>query len=178
MKRTARIHPLFILIFILLITSCEPISIKDYQMEPYSGAFTWTAITKKAAWSNRYDHAAVVFKGKMWIFGGYDSSRMKGDTYLEDIWNSTNGKDWTLVTDSAPWKGRRGQTVTLFNDGTGDFCLKLATLKVYPLHGLVLFTLASESSTMLQSSTIWKSYMPRQMKSAPLLNPYGIPSLG
>ena len=120
MKKNQRIYPIIFLTVILLITSCEPISIKDYQMAPYSGAFTWTEVTKQAAWSNRYDHAAVVFKGKMWIFGGYDSGRMKGDTYLEDIWNSANGKDWTLVTDSAPWKGRRGHTVTVFNDGTGD----------------------------------------------------------
>jgi hypothetical protein len=119
-KKNEGIRTLIFLTGILLISSCEPISIKDYQMEPYSGAFTWTEVTKKAAWSNRYDHAAVVFKGKMWIFGGYDSGRMKGDTYLEDIWNSTNGKDWTLVTDSAPWKGRRGHTVTVFDDGTGE----------------------------------------------------------
>ncbi len=32
------------------------------------------------------------------------------------------------------------------------------------------FTLASTLAKMLTSSTIWKSYMPTQMKSAPLLN--------
>jgi len=120
MKATKRIHPLIFLTVFVLLGSCEPISISDYKMEPYSGTFTWVEVTKKAAWSNRYDHAAVAFNGKMWIFGGYDSGRMKGDTYLEDVWNSVNGKDWTLVTDSTPWKGRRGHTVTVFNDGTGD----------------------------------------------------------
>jgi hypothetical protein len=120
MKKTERMRPLIILAAILLLGSCEPMSIKDYQMEPYSGAFTWEQVTRKAAWSNRLDHAAVAFDGKMWIFGGYDSGRSRGDTYLEDIWNSANGKDWTLVTDSAPWHGRRGHTVTVFNDGTGE----------------------------------------------------------
>jgi hypothetical protein len=120
MKKMNRIHPLLFLITIFLLNSCQPISYKDYQMAPYTGAFTWQEVTKKAAWSNRLDHAAVAFDGKLWIFGGYDSGRTKGDTYLEDVWNSTNGKDWTLVTDSAPWKGRRGHTVTVFNDGTGD----------------------------------------------------------
>ncbi len=95
-------------------------SIREYKMEPYTGAFTWVEVTKKAAWSNRYDHAAVAFGGKMWIFGGYDSGRSRGDTYLEDVWNSENGSDWLLVTDSAPWKGRRGHTVTVFNDGNGE----------------------------------------------------------
>jgi hypothetical protein len=120
MKKMNLIYPLFFLITIFLLNSCDPISYKDYQMAPYTGAFTWEEVTKKAAWSNRYDHAAVAFDGKLWIFGGYDSGRTKGDTYLEDVWNSTNGKDWTLVTDSAQWKGRRGHTVTVFNDGTGD----------------------------------------------------------
>lgn len=120
MKKNERIHPLFILTVIILLGSCEPMSIKDYQMEPYSGAFTWEEITKKSAWSNRLDHAAVAFDGKLWILGGYDSGRMKGDTYLEDVWSSVNGKDWILETDSAPWKGRRGHTVTVFDDGTRE----------------------------------------------------------
>jgi hypothetical protein len=112
----------FILIFPLaiLLGSCEPISYKDYRMEPYTGAFTWKEVTKKAAWSNRYDHAAVAFDGKLWVIGGYDSGRTLGDSYLEDVWNSTDGERWSLVTASAPWKGRRGHSVTVFDDGTGE----------------------------------------------------------
>jgi len=111
-----------VLIFasILCITSCEPISYNEWGMKPYKGAFTWTEVTRKAQWSNRFDHAAVAFKGKLWIFGGYDSGRTRGDTYLEDIWNSVDGVDWSLVTDSAPWKGRQGHTVTVFDDGSGE----------------------------------------------------------
>ncbi len=56
----------------------------------------------------------------MWIFGGYDQGRMKGDTYLEDIWLSVDGEQWDLETDSASWKGRRGHTVNVFDDGTGE----------------------------------------------------------
>jgi hypothetical protein len=119
-KKMKRIHSLFFFITIFLLNSCEPISYTEYEMESYTGAFSWEEVTKEAAWSNRYDHAAVAFDGKLWILGGYDSGRIKGDTYLEDVWNSTNGKDWNLVTDSAPWKGRRGHTVTVFNDGTGE----------------------------------------------------------
>jgi hypothetical protein len=115
-----RKHPFILLGAALLLASCDPMSIREYQMEPYTGAFTWEQVTKKAAWSNRYDHAAVAFKGKIWIFGGYNSGRLQGDTYLEDVWNSSDGKEWTLVTDSAPWKGRRGHTVTVFDDGNGE----------------------------------------------------------
>ncbi len=109
-----------IVALVILLGSCDPISYKDYRMEPYTGAFTWEEVNKKADWSNRYDHAAVVFEGKMWIFGGYDPGRLSGDSYLEDVWNSSDGKDWSLVTGDAPWKGRRGHTVTVFDDGTGE----------------------------------------------------------
>jgi hypothetical protein len=112
--------PRVILAAAILLASCEPISFREYEMEPYSGAFTWERVTAKAAWSNRYDHAAIAFKGKIWIFGGYDSGRIRGDTYLEDVWNSPDGANWSLATDSAPWHGRRGHTVTLFDDGTGE----------------------------------------------------------
>jgi len=120
MKSKKRLNLLIFLGAALILSSCEPISFKEYGMEPYSGAFIWEKVTAKAAWSNRYDHAAVAFQGKLWIFGGYDSGRMRGDTYLEDVWSSSDGKDWTQVTDSAPWHGRRGHTVTVFDDGTGD----------------------------------------------------------
>ncbi len=112
----------FFLFFVtmLLLNSCDPMSYSEWGMEPYTGALTWKLVTKKAQWSNRYDHAATAFQGKLWIFGGYDSGRTKGDTYLEDVWSSSDGKEWSLVTDSAPWKGRQGHTVTVFNDGSGD----------------------------------------------------------
>ena len=103
-----------------LLGACDPMSYREYRMEPYTGALAWEEVTRKADWSNRQDHAAVVFDGKMWIFGGYDPGRLSGDSYMEDVWNSSNGKDWTLVTEDAPWKGRRGHTVTLFDDGSGE----------------------------------------------------------
>ncbi|MFO7669657.1 MAG: hypothetical protein R6W31_08375 [Bacteroidales bacterium] len=115
-----RISSLLLIATVLFLTSCDPMSYSEWGMEPYTGAFTWKEVTKKAQWSNRSDHAAVAFQGKLWIFGGYDGGRTRGDTYLEDIWNSADGKDWSLVTESAPWKGRQGHTVTVFNDGNGD----------------------------------------------------------
>jgi hypothetical protein len=130
----------------LWICSCEPISYKEYRMEPYTGAFTWELVTKKAEWSNRYDLAAVAFQGKLWIFGGYDSGRTRGDTYLEDIWSSADGKSWTLVTEKAPWKGRRGHTVTVFDDGTGE--------ALYLIGG---FEVDEETGYRQYTNDVWKS---------------------
>jgi len=113
------LFPLLVIPLILL-SGCETISFEEYEIPPYDGAFTWTKITDHAQWSNRQDFPAVAYENKIWIFGGYYAGEMKGDTYHEDVWNSSDGKTWEQVQDSAPWQGRRGHTVTVFDDGTGE----------------------------------------------------------
>ena len=44
-------------------------------------------------WEGRHTAGYAVFKDKMWIVGG---DPLQGH-YQSDIWNSENGKDWTLV---------------------------------------------------------------------------------
>lgn len=115
-----RITTFLLIILPAFLASCEFISFEEYEIPPYDGDFTWTKVTGDAQWSNRLDHAAVAYKNKLWVFGGYNPGQMKGDTYYEDVWSSTNGKNWDLVQSNAPWKGRRGHTVTVFDDGTGE----------------------------------------------------------
>jgi leucine-zipper-like transcriptional regulator 1 len=54
----------------------------------------------------------VSFKGKIWLIGGYQ----QGIGTKGDIWSTTNGKDWKLVTDSASFGAREGHTVAVFQD--------------------------------------------------------------
>jgi hypothetical protein len=110
-----------LLLALTLITSgCEFISFEEYEIPPYDGEFSWTRVTENAQWTNRQDFAAVAYKNKLWMFGGYNAGERKGDPYYEDVWSSADGQSWELVQDSAPWKGRRGHTVTVFDDGTGE----------------------------------------------------------
>ena len=111
-----------IIMFVLTVflAGCEFISFEEYEIPPYDGDFTWTQVTDNAQWSNRMDFPAVAYKDKLWVFGGYFSGVTKGDPYHEDVWSSADGKTWEQVQDSAPWMGRRGHTVTVFDDGTGE----------------------------------------------------------
>jgi hypothetical protein len=75
---------------------------------------SWSLVTSHAGWSPRGQIIGnVVFDGKMWVIGGgtYDVR-----TYLNDIWNSSDGVNWTKVAASAPWQGRQFQNVAVFDN--------------------------------------------------------------
>eukprot|EP01052_Picozoa_sp_SAG31_P029798 SAG31_NODE_2996_length_4803_cov_8.948342_7_plen_284_part_00 len=88
-------------------------------------------MTEAAPWPERALHMVCSFKGAIWVMGGqsnapvqsafiagtagkYEKQEERGGE-LRDVWCSTDGKDWTLVTDSAPW-GPRGM-ITGANGG-------------------------------------------------------------
>ena len=67
----------------------------------------WEQVTSKAAWSPRLAAGAVVFKDKMWILGGTEDYYFGDEKSLKnDVWSSSDGKVWQLVTDKAPWSPR------------------------------------------------------------------------
>ena len=49
----------------------------------------------------RASGAAFVFGGKMWVLGGWN-----GGAALNDIWNTSDGVNWTQVMTNAPWMAR------------------------------------------------------------------------
>ena len=105
--------------FTITIISCdEPLfrGFADEALLPYDGNMTWEKVVDKARFSRRVDHSSVVFDDKMWVLGGYDSTRRGNqDCYMEDVWSSSDGLTWSLVTDNALWKGRRGHATVAFN---------------------------------------------------------------
>ena len=66
-----------------------------------------------AGWSARQGHTSVVFDNKMWVLGG----SVVGDSRKNDVWSSTNGRDWTEVTADANWSARQNHTSVVF-EGT------------------------------------------------------------
>lgn len=135
-----------ILAMLLFLSGCEIISFKDYAYPPYDGELVWTQVTKKAEWPERYDHAAAVYNGYLWVMGGYNPGQVKGDTYFEDVWKSSDGKTWEQVQANAPWKGRRGHKVLVFDDGSGD--------AMFLLGG---YSVDEESGYRQYCNDVWKS---------------------
>ena len=64
-------------------------------------AVSWVKVTGEAAFSPRDTAEDLVYQGKMWISNPY----YHGNKLTRDLWNSSDGKTWTLVNDSTAYDG-------------------------------------------------------------------------
>ena len=82
-----------------------------------SDGISWTQATANAGWSARWHHTSVVFDNKMWVMGGYYFD-WGTDTYiyLNDVWYSSDGVNWTQATANAGWPAREGHTSVVFDN--------------------------------------------------------------
>lgn len=78
------------------------------------GRQVWSSIDGKnwkleldgAPWSKRGIENVLVHADRLWVIGGSYGNYQPFKGY-RDIWCSEDGIHWTLVTDQAPWEGRR-----------------------------------------------------------------------
>ncbi|HNY12056.1 MAG TPA: kelch repeat-containing protein, partial [Candidatus Wallbacteria bacterium] len=66
--------------------------------------------TESVRFTPRTSHAAVVFKNRMWVIGGF------GAGYKNDIWFSYDGANWAEATSETAFTPRTGHAVFVFND--------------------------------------------------------------
>ncbi len=78
-----------------------------------SDGTNWTQVTSAAPWSARYGLTVAVFNGQMWAFGG--QTQFGGGSYLNDVWSTLDGTNWTQVTAAAPWSYRTTFGATVLN---------------------------------------------------------------
>jgi hypothetical protein len=57
----------------------------------------WTLVTNSAAFGARFGHSCTVYNNKIWLSGGIKLDDETGVSYLNDIWNSSDGVNWTQV---------------------------------------------------------------------------------
>lgn len=76
----------------------------------------WTRECEHAPWSPRQLFSMVaVHQDKLWVVGGGITSYQPFRGYT-DVWNSSDGKTWTQVTDQAPWPGRIWSTCIAYRN--------------------------------------------------------------
>ena len=82
-----------------------------------SDGMSWSKVGT-AAWPPRGAAATVVYRDRLWLFGGarHIASDRSTDEFLNDVWVSDDGIAWSLVTDAAPWPARDDAGVVVFHD--------------------------------------------------------------
>jgi len=79
--------------------------------------YDWSRTPDKAAWSPRVGAAGIIFRNKMWIFGGVEKYFAGDESHLKnDVWYSENGETWDLVTHTAAWSPRAFHQSVVFDD--------------------------------------------------------------
>ena len=63
----------------------------------------WRQVTASADWTNRELYQAVSHNGKIYVMGGEIGTQI----YLNDVWSSVDGKNWSFEG-NAGWSKRRG----------------------------------------------------------------------
>ncbi len=87
------------------------------QVWASSDGTQWDQVTSSAAWSPRIAAALVEFKGRMILLGGTEDYYFGGaDSLRNDVWASSDGKQWTQLTSSAGWSPRAYHQAVVLND--------------------------------------------------------------
>jgi hypothetical protein len=69
----------------------------------------WTLVSDKCRWTPRQGHAATVFKGDIYIFGGFDESGYCNDAYIWPLENSTSDGVTPVSLDGVFSRGSSGK---------------------------------------------------------------------
>jgi hypothetical protein len=98
--------PSLALLSFLLVTIVVPASADEPVLN-------WVKVTDRVGWQARDSSGEVVFRGKMWILGGWFDSFAAPP---RDVWSSADGKNWELIVQAAPWKHSDLPMTLAFND--------------------------------------------------------------
>ena len=73
----------------------------------------WTKVSDAAPWHERIWFSSVVYRGRMWVLGGWSNSPYKN---WSDVWYSKDGKEWHEYTSEVVWKERHELSAFVFHD--------------------------------------------------------------
>lgn len=77
-----------------------------------SDGVNWTCETESAPWEPRLWFSAVVYRGAMWVLGGWSKEKDNFD----DVWHSADGKTWQQLETKTCWKARHEHSAFVFQD--------------------------------------------------------------
>jgi len=72
----------------------------------------WRRETEAAPWQPRLWFSAVMYRGRMWVLGGWS----KEHDNWGDVWHSKDGKAWERLQTKTCWKARHEHSAFVFKD--------------------------------------------------------------
>lgn len=93
---------------LLCLLYLTPVWSQDVEQGP-----DWVRVTEHAGWQARDSQGELIYKDRLWIFGGWFQSF---EAPPRDVWSSADGKTWGLVTKVAPWKHSDLPMTVVHND--------------------------------------------------------------
>lgn len=75
---------------------------------------SWDRITDDAPWKHSDLPMTITFNGRMWLMGGWYNGKLPGCEAGNEVWSSTDGKQWELATGYAGWKPRMAAAIVEF----------------------------------------------------------------
>ena len=95
---------------LLLVASLPAVpAFEALAAKPYAG--DWVRVLEHAPFEPRDTSEGVVFKGKMWLSNGWLKDPAKGEILKPDLWSSTDGLTWELISTNTPYDGYSEMTV-------------------------------------------------------------------
>lgn len=81
-----------------------------------AGDYRWTQIAAQAPFAARDGAGALVFRGRMWLLGGWNPGDKVHFPRIcnSEVWSTADGADWRLETPAAPWEGRHTAGYAVF----------------------------------------------------------------
>jgi hypothetical protein len=73
----------------------------------------WHCETESAPWSPRLWFSAVVYRGCLWVLGGWSNNPSKN---WGDAWYSADGRTWQRLDTPTLWKARHEHSAFVFQD--------------------------------------------------------------
>jgi hypothetical protein len=73
----------------------------------------WTRVVEHAPWAPRMWFIAKVYRGRLWIIGGYDNVHHKN---FGDVWYTDDGENWTKYPTENAFSPRHEPTCYVYDD--------------------------------------------------------------
>jgi hypothetical protein len=73
----------------------------------------WRRETPNAPWHERLWFSSVVYRGQIWVLGGWSNNP---STNWGDVWHSVNGREWKRLQAADSWKERHEHSTFVMND--------------------------------------------------------------